>query len=692
MTPCPACGAQTPTDAARCEACGAALDAGARRTVFGVPSPSGAADRGATAGESHRTVFGMARPAGLGAPQPPSKDEAARPPKVAPAPKTAPARPPKTAPAPPPKTAPVSADPHRTLFGMARPDTHAPAANAPPAEAPTDAHRTLFGMAAPGRASAPPPAAPPPPAAAPQQTLFGVPAPRDDAPTPGPRPLRPAAAEAPPALGEQTLFGVPSAARPAPPPGAHPVLTGADPQRTLDGPPNPDVAAHPPKAPRSAEDRERAELYNAARIAAAVAADERRAARGRTLRLLTFLAVAAVAAAIAASFALREKAAFRAHVREGMTVVRGDAVYRVRLTLDTSAPAVVRHPGGEVSVEGSADLRFDVPADSMQVGDNALELHVIPDEGRPVVLRPKVTVFYRLSAPALGPPRLGTPVEATVRLMPRWTVAVEGGTVRAGDAPDTFVLAMDPAPLLARVDGLEGPTGELPVAMSLTGPDGTTRQFTERLRLPLPDTPASVYEPPFGWASEADRVTLRGRTLPDAAVQVGSIGTRADAQGDFELVVPLGEPGPQTLDVEVDAASRRPSIVSVKVRRLDADAAEAQRAALEKRVAELKAPRRTTRYTRLVKDLEGHTGAAVRLKGKVVTARRGEVAGTDVLQMTTCRRGDGCPIWVETKAPVLVGPGERATVIGAVAGAHAYRTAGGEAKSVPRLVDAVLLP
>ena len=73
-------------------------------------------------------------------------------------------------------------------------------------------------------------------------------------------------------------------------------------------------------------------------------------------------------------------------------------------------------------------------------------------------------------------------------------------------------------------------------------------------------------------------------------------------------------------------------------------------------------------------------------------ARRGEAEGTDVLQMTTCRRGDGCPIWVETQGPVLVGPGDRATVVGAVAGAHAYRTAGGEAKSVPRLVDAVLLP
>ncbi|MCB9536388.1 MAG: hypothetical protein H6704_08995 [Myxococcales bacterium] len=519
-----------------------------------------------------------------------------------------------------------------------------------------------------------------------------MPAPRDDAPTPGPRPLRPAAAEAPPALGEQTLFGVPSAARPAPPPGAHPVLKGGDPQRTFDGPPNPDVAQRPPKAPRSAEERQRADLYNAARIAAAVAAEERRAARTRTRRLLTFLAVAAVAAAVAATFALREKTAFRAQVGQGMTVVRGDAAYDVRLTVETSGPAVVRHPGGEAAVEGRAELRFDVPADSMQVGDNALELLVTPTEGAPVVLRPKVTVFYRLSAPALGPPRAGTPVEATVRLMPGWTVAVEGGAVRPGPTPDSYVLAMDPAPLLARVDGLSGPTGELPVAMTLTGPAGETRRFTERLRLPLPDTPATVFEPPFGWASEADRVTLRGRTLPGAAVQVGSIGTRADAEGAFELIVPLGAPGAQTLAVEVDAPERRPSTVEIAVRRLDAEAAAAQRAALEARVAEMKAPRRPTRYTRLVKDLEGHTGAAVRLQGEVVTARRGEAEGTDVLQMTTCRRGDGCPIWVETQGPVLVGPGDRATVVGAVAGAHAYRTAGGEAKSVPRLVDAVLLP
>jgi hypothetical protein len=658
MTPCPACGEQSPNDAARCVACGAPLDADARRTVFGVPSPAGASSRAPTPGEAQRTVFGMARPAGLG--QPPEE---------------------------PAKPAAASADPHRTLFGMARPDTRPPPSAPPPATAPEDPHRTLFGMAAPGRAPAPPSAGP-----APQQTLFGVPAPRDDAPTPGPRPLRPAASEAPPAMGEQTLFGVPSAARPGPPPGAHPALQGGDPQRTFDGPPNPDVAQHPPKAPRSAEDRQRADLYNAARIAAAVAAEERRAARTRTRRLLTFLAVTAVAAALAATFALREKTAFRAQVGEGMTVVRGDAVYSVRLTVETSAPAVVRHPGGEAEFEGSAELRFDVPADTMQVGDNALELRVTPDEGEPVVLRPKVTVFYRLSAPALGPPRAGTPVEASVRLMPGWTVAVELGEVRPSDAPDTFVLAMDPAPLLARVDDLAGPTGELPVAMTLTGPDGDARRFTERLRLPLPDTPATVFEPPFGWASEADRVILRGRTLPDAAVQVGSIGTRADAQGEFELVVPLGPPGEQTLEVEVDAAERRPATVQVAVRRLDAAAAKAQRAALEARLAELKAPRRPTRYARLVTDLEGHTGAAVRLRGKVVTARRGDEAGTDVLQMTTCRRGDGCPVWVETKGPVLVGPGDDATVVGAVAGAHAYRTAGGEAKSVPRLVDAVLLP
>ena len=66
--------------------------------------------------------------------------------------------------------------------------------------------------------------------------------------------------------------------------------------------------------------------------------------------------------------------------------------------------------------------------------------------------------------------------------------------------------------------------------------------------------------------------------------------------------------------------------------------------------------------------------------------------GLDVVQLTTCSRGDGCPIWIELKGPMMANAGDTVRVAGVLDGVQTYRSSAGKTITAPRLANAILVP
>jgi hypothetical protein len=491
--------------------------------------------------------------------------------------------------------------------------------------------------------------------------------------------------EAPPAQAKMQL-GTPA------PKDAPPAVAPAPEARTLVGVATPAAREAATPAAREAEaeptaDRDAAERYAAARIAAAVAEEQGRAARVRTRRALALLVLAGLVAAVAAALLIQDRLAFRAELGGEVRVRRLDDRLEISAAVRTSEPAVVASPAGETRVDGEGVVDFAVAVADTRVGENPVPLTVRPvdgGDGRQLTLN--VVVYYRFVAPPMEPPRAGVPVAFDVEVIDGWRPAVDGATVReAGEG--RFRVEIDPAPRLAALANTDVAALDLPVRLTLTGPAGETREFVESLRLPLPATPVVVLGPPHGWARAADRVKVRGRTVPGAEVRLGDVAVTAGPEGEFELTTGLEAEGARTLSLRVHAAGHRAAQADIAVERIASDEDRARRARAQARAREFIAGAPPTPGYDALK-AEATPGRRVRITGDVLDVRRGD-GGVDHLQIVTCRAAGGCLVWVEAQgAPVE--PGERVEAVGTLQGTREYTTRAGETLTVPLVRAAVV--
>lgn len=298
-----------------------------------------------------------------------------------------------------------------------------------------------------------------------------------------PHPSGPAWARMP--MAAPTLLDSQPPFRAVTPAGGHPALP---PTRNLktDAPPTQRPAAAKAVVQRPAQSvrRRGPETITADQMHFALQSTRAEAALARKARRtsrIMFVLVAGLLVAGALLYATR----FQAELVGAFQVTRTSSGYAVKAGLVTSGPAVVRHPGGETAVDGSAELDFEIPTAALVLGDNSVALDVVGDATRKLTLH--VMVFYHRLAPPLTPPTRGTPVHLGLEVQPGWTAALKsGGTVTLVDATH---LRLSVSPDAAIDAAPAGSTVLVPIAFELRAPDGKTHAFTERLHLP-PPTPS----------------------------------------------------------------------------------------------------------------------------------------------------------------------------------------------------------
>jgi hypothetical protein len=571
-----------------------------------------------------------------------------------------------------------------TLLGMSPPPVE-PAAGATGNEPDsTQRSQTLFGLPAPSRAAPldPDPTRPDvvalpvgPPVAERSQTLFGVPAPSrvapattDEAPTLR-RPARaPAATPAP-------------AARPAEPAPAvkprRPAAAAAPAPAAADKPPGATTLLH----------REAAEIMAAARIAGAVADEERNAAQRRLRKMLWGLLGVALVTAFVGFLSFRDRHRFQAEVGGELRVQRDADGYRVDVRVRTNAPALIQVPeaatgGPPGPVEGEVDVSFRLPDHALKVGDNQLSLGVTPtgdaDARRQLSLH--VRVYYRFVSTPAAPPEPGKRFELRMALMPEWRLEVAGARVEPLAGGELGV-SLDSAPMLAAAERFAGPLGEFPLQLSLTGPNGEHATFTEALRFPLPPTRLVVLQPLHWATTPADHVDIEGLSTPGAAVEAAGVTVTADGAGRFKLSLPLSAPGRNALPIEARIAGRTPARDTLAVERVSPAAWSQARAAARRLASAVQTP--APPYASLLSAPPAAPGAPFRISGRVLALRRGEAPGVDELQLATCAAG--CPYWVTVAQPVFVAAGQQAVVVGRWTGQHAFQTREGQSVVAPQV-------
>ncbi len=570
---------------------------------------------------------------------------------------------------------------------------------------------TLLGMS-------PPPVEPVPDATQRSQTLFGLPAPSRAAPLDA-EPTRPDVvalpAEPPPAERSQTLFGVPAPARSAAPapvapapepedaptlrrparapaaaPAPEPVVSPAARERPVEKPvERPTAAPAQAKRPSSTTllHQEAAEIMAAARIAGAVADEERNAAQRRLRKTLWVLLGVALVTAFVGFLSFRDRHRFQAEVGGELRVQRDAEGYAVKVRLRTSAPAFVQVPEGatggpERPVDGETDVAFRLPDHALKVGDNQLALGVTPsddpDARRQLSLH--VRVYYRFVSTPAAPPEPGKRFELRMALMPGWRLEVADARVEPQPGGELGV-SLDSAPMLAAAERFAGPLGEFPLQLSLTGPAGERATFTEALRFPLPPTRLMVLQP-LHWAlTTADHVDIEGLSTPGAAVEAGGVTVTADATGRFKLSLPLPTPGRNALPVEARIPGRTAARETLAVERVTPGAFAQARAAARRLAGAVKTP--APPYASLLATPTAVPGAPFRISGRVLAVRRGETPGVDELQLATCAAG--CPYWVTAGQPVFAAAGQQAVVVGRLTGQHTFQTREGQSVVAPQV-------
>lgn len=451
----------------------------------------------------------------------------------------------------------------------------------------------------------------------------------------------------------------------------------------------PPPAAPPSPAPGATTllHREAAEILAAARIAAASADEERVAGRRRLMRALIVLFVLAAVAAVIGFATYRERHRFVARVAGELKVQRDADGYAVRVDVETSGPARVELPegavGGPIVLRGGlGTLAFRLPERVLPVGDNRLTLQVVPDDApgdaRPLHLQ--VRVYYRFVSMPVEPPRPGGTVELRMELMPGWQLRIPDAKI-VPEPGGALTVAVDAAPLLALADRFAGASGEFPLRLELSGPDGASATFVEALRFPLPETRLTVLAPLRAEVVVAPVVTVEGLATPGAQITIAAVAGRADASGRFRLDVPLSVEGRHTLDVQAQTEGRAPGRATLLVDRVDPPTLARRKADARRLADAIRSP--APPYASLLDGPPVSGGGPIRITGRVLALRRGEADGVDELQLATCPAG--CPYWLTTSQPVFARLGDDAVAVGRLIGRHDFVTRDGRPAVAPHL-------
>ncbi len=448
--------------------------------------------------------------------------------------------------------------------------------------------------------------------------------------------------------------------------------------------------ARPPGATEVASDGD--ERAAAARLAAVIDTDEHTAmvvaVQPRSYGWLVFL-VLVIAGIALALWLTREAQAVEARVGAVEVEPAGERL-AFAVDLETARPLLVGHPGGQHAVDGPGRVEFDLDGAALRPGVGQIALR-LGDGDPPVELPLELTVWYRARVEPVEAVGAPVPVELTVR--PGWQPVGDAVEPVAGDI-GRHRLLIDGRRALAEVDAPGGLTAPLTETVRLRGDGGAEAEFALTVQVPLPRTPLVVTAPPRAWRRDAEAVTVAGRTVPEAEVRVGEHAAQADADGRFSLVVPLSGAREQALEVVADAPGARATVQRITVERLTPEAGRTQAAALRAEQAERLGPTgRTPPYARWLADAEGLRGRAVAFEGRLIAVERGgEGPGAaDRAVIAACDRGDHCPVWITTTAPILVDPGQRVSVSGTLAGAETWRTAD-RFVTAPRVEGALIAP
>lgn len=348
--------------------------------------------------------------------------------------------------------------------------------------------------------------------------------------------------------------------------------------------------------------------------------------------------------------ALWQAQRFRAELAGALTVTRVPSGYAITVGVKTSAPAQIEHPGGTHAVDGDAELRFEVAADGMQLGDNPIELIARDADGVEEVLTVHVLVHYHLRTPT--PPRRDAPVVVDLTVQPGWRAELVGaGAIET--RPDGVRLRVTPP-----ADMRDLPADQLallPIAFKLHSPDGVAHAFTEQLPLGPALPELTVLEPVRGWALTADRVFVRGRATPRAAVRIGAQTVTADAQGEFRAWVPLPAEGTHRLRIETQ--DPQPSVVEIDVQRLHPTIAATQ----------LSRARATARGAPVIAWRTGLPDGRYAIDGVLISTERGAARRPDAAIVNTCPdRPTACPLQITLARAPLTPRGAPARVVGTV--------------------------
>jgi hypothetical protein len=333
--------------------------------------------------------------------------------------------------------------------------------------------------------------------------------------------------------------------------------------------------------------------------------------------------------------------------------------------------AKVRFDGREAALEGGT-ATFEITAETLQIGDNALSIDVVDPSGDVASSQVTLTVSYRVRA-NLDPLGQEPPVlEIVGDALPGSTLTVDGQAV-ALDERGHGVVRLP----VTEATGTEDGVFEHTAAYRVQLPDGASHDGTVSTRVPY--TALRIDRPSSELVTDRDTVEIAGVVAPDATVFVDGTAVETN-DGRFVHRHPLAELGTFNPAVVARQPGRAPRRVTLTVRRV---------ADLAREAAGFDADRSLT-YARIMSNVASYRGQRIALEGRVYNVDASE--GRSVLQILvrSCPGGQRCPLWVNYPAATDVTPNSWVRVLGTVAGEQQFRSQSNEVRTVPR-VDAVFV-
>ncbi|MDH5670728.1 MAG: zinc ribbon domain-containing protein [Myxococcales bacterium] len=390
------------------------------------------------------------------------------------------------------------------------------------------------------------------------------------------------------------------------------------------------------------------------------------------------LVVAVVAGAVAIGAALFLRPSAPAIAARVVTTPDGEAL---ELQL-AEAEAGTRVRFGEVERELQAGMaRFALPADSLQVGKNAVDVVLLRPGRDAVDSRILLEIDSRVSVDTSALQRGEPTLEVVVVARPGSKVQLDGkpleldaeGRGRRSDSLAVEVAADDgPGPVRA-----PEPI-EHHVAYHVTSPGGVVQQG--ELRTPVPVVALRLERPGRSFVTDGEAVEVAGRVGDGVSVRVGEQDV-AVTEGRFVHRVALAEFGAHELELFASASGQAPQTVALHFERVaDLKAAAAAYGADD-----------SIAYEALAADVEAHRGHRMAFKGRIVDSAVEDGYSQIQLLAKRCPPATRCLLWATYGAPIELKKGSWVELLGTVDGTQEYR-AGDEKHSAPRIRAAFLLP